>query len=138
MRKSLLQPVVADAAAGSDSPVVRGACAPDLSTPGTLPADGQQLQRVVAIETPPGEVGSERSADDDAGAAARVYGVEGEHRLCRDNFLDKSEQDTSPTASAADGRQADSSAGHRALGALAAAPETMTRISRMKRSSAQR
>ena len=111
MRKALLQRVVTEAAAGSDSPVARCAYTPAISTPDTCPADGQPRQGGIAIDTPLDFVGDERSADATADSAARVRDVEGEHRLRRDNFQNQSEQNSSPTASAADGWQADSSAG---------------------------
>ena len=111
MRKALLQRVVTEAAAGSDSPVARCAYTPAKSTPDTCPADGQPRQGGIAIDTPLDFVGDERSADATADSAARVRDVEGEHRLRRDNFQNQSEQKSSPTASAADGWQADSSAG---------------------------
>ena len=129
MRKALLQRLVTEAAAGSDSPVGCSACAPAVGTPDTWPADGQQLQRVVAVDTPVGFLGSERSSDDGAGPAALPMDVECEHRLCRDNFVNQGEQDTSPVASAADVRQADSSAGHLSsaedAGARVAWPEVL-------------
>ena len=63
MRKALLQRVVAEAAAGSDSPVARCAYTPAISTPDTCPADGQPRQGCIAIDTPLDFVGDERSAD---------------------------------------------------------------------------
>ena len=87
MRKALLQRLATESAAGSDSPFARSSCAAAVSTADTCSADGQQLQGVVAVDTPLGFIGGERSANDATGDAAPGNDVEGEHRVDRDDFF---------------------------------------------------
>ena len=52
MRKALLQRLVADAAAGSDSPIGRCACTSRISTPATVPTDGAESPSSAALGHP--------------------------------------------------------------------------------------
>ena len=68
MRKALLQRFTAKAAASTDSPVGRDACAPAPSTTDTVYLEVQKCLQAAAFAKQMGLIGSERSSDDSTAA----------------------------------------------------------------------
>ena len=111
MRKGLLQRIAAEAAAGSDSPVARCACAPATTTPSTLPTGAQNARTFGAAPIPNGTIGGAHSTDDATSATANVEDEEYNLEAQRYGHHATRSSETGWLAEANDVRHADSSAG---------------------------
>jgi hypothetical protein len=115
MRKAVLQRCVAEATAGSHTPVGRSACALEGSTPTTLAVDGTASPAPADVAMDLTVIGGERSIDDTTAPAVVNDAQPGKLRVTRDTPSDQALITTQPGAEATLSRFSDNPAGQDAL-----------------------